>query len=71
MTERLDEMGWGDATERGGWHGVIGDVLCVGTGLAMASLWAVSSVACFFLPGNHRDDLAAPARSSGTFREGR
>jgi hypothetical protein len=66
MTDRLDEFGWGDAGERDRWHGVIGDLLCVGTGLAIASLCAVSGLACLFLPGRRADDSVQPPVGDGS-----
>jgi hypothetical protein len=68
MSERLDEMGWGDTPDRGWSHRVIGDLLCVGTGVTMASLWAASCLACFFLPNHRPDDAADSALGHGTSR---
>lgn len=57
MSDRLDELGWADPPERGRWHGAVGNLLCVGTGVTLASLWAASCVACFFLPNGRADAL--------------
>jgi len=67
MSDRLDEMGWGDTPERGRWHGMVGDLLCLGSGATLASLWAASCLACFFLPGRRADEAMDDALGYGTF----
>jgi hypothetical protein len=66
MSDRLDENGWGDTPDRGWSHRLTGDLLCVGTGVAMASLWAASCLACFFLPHRRGDDTVESALGRGT-----
>jgi hypothetical protein len=71
MSDRLDEIGWGDTSERGRWHEVVGDLLCLGSGVTMASLWAASCLACFFLPGGRADEPVDDALGYGTFTQAR
>lgn len=67
MSDRLEEAGWGNTADRGWSHRMIGDLLCVGTGVTMASLWAASCLACFFLPNRGADDPAGSTLGQGTF----
>ncbi len=69
MTDHYDEIGWGNASRHGRWHDLVGDMLCVGAGVTMASLWAASCLACLLLPGRRDPDHAESAAVQTIFTE--